>query len=204
MSEKRARLVLAAAVLTLGAPAYAQSGDNPLTRAVPRVEGSSACFGRNYDAAHLKQHPRQMTQAVLLSLRFEDDAGNHIVRIMLRQKNRPSPLYIVGVCGWSEKANLGVDDKPLIKAFKATSALDCAAYAGLNSDQEGGDFPIDLAEDGKSLTLYLFAQVSAWLGSNQNKKTIGADLGKDDLIFRLERVDAAACRSIERTLRGNE
>src|SRR5262249_36462781 len=94
--------------------------------------------------------------------------------------------------------NLGVDDKPLIKAFKATSGLDCAAYAGLNSDEEGGDFPIDFAADGQSLTLYLFDQVSVWLGTNQKKRTIGAGLGQDDLIFRLARVDAAACKAIER------
>jgi len=197
-----ARAALAIA-LALGAyPAAAQ--DDPLTRAVPAADGSSACFSRSYDAAHLKQHPRQRTQAVLLSLRFEASAGNHIIRIMLREKNRPAPLHIVGVCGWSDKANLGVDDKPLIQEFKATSGLDCHAYAGLNSDEEGGDFPIDFAADGRSLTLYLFDQISAWLGTNQRKATIGARLGKDDLIFRLERVGAASCRGIERALRGKE
>jgi hypothetical protein len=207
-----ARVALVAIALAAG-PAAAQ--DNPLTRAIPAVDGSSACFSRSYDAAHLKQHPRQMTQAVLLSLRFDEGAGYHIIRVMLREKNRPAPLhgqsktgvnalYVVGVCGWSDKANLGVDDKPLIKEFKATSGLDCHAYAGLNTDEEGGDFPIDLAADGKSLTLYLFDQISAWLGTNQRKGTIGAKLGKEDLIFRLERVDAAACRGIERALRGKE
>src|SRR5215470_9296062 len=184
----------AVAIALAASPALAQ--DNPLTRAVPEVDGSSACFSRAYDAAHLKQHPRQMTQAVLLSLRFDESAGYHIIRVMLREKNRPAPLHIVGVCGWSDKANLGVDDKPLIKEFKAISGLDCHAYAGLNTDEEGGDFPIDFAADGKSLTLYLFDQISAWLGTNQRKGTIGARLGKDDLIFRLERVDAAACRGI--------
>jgi len=180
---------------------FAESTDNPLWRAVPRVDGASACFSRTYDAAHLKQHPRQMTQAVTLSLRFEEDAGYHIIRIMLREKNRPAPLHVVGVCHWNDKANLDIADKPLIKEFKAISGLDCAAYAGINSDEEGGDFPIDFATDGRSLTLYVFDQISAWLGTNQNKKTVGANLGKDDLIFRLDRVDAAACQGIEKALR---
>jgi hypothetical protein len=193
-----ARAAVAALLLSFGSSALAQSKDDPLTRAVPRVDGSSACFSRAFDGAHLKQHPRQMTHTVLLSLRFEEDAGYHIIRIMLREKNRPAPLHIVGVCHWSDKANLGVDDKPLIKAFKATSGLDCAAYAGIVSDEEGGDFPIDFAEDGNSLTLYLFDQISAWRGTNQRKKTIGARLGEGDLIFRLDRVDAGACRGIER------
>jgi len=191
------------AALMLTASSAALASDNPPSRAIPMVDGASACFSRNYDAAHLRQHPRQKTQAVLLSLRFEEDAGNHIIRIMLREKGRAAALHIVGVCGWSEKANLGVDGKPLIAAFKATSGLDCHAYAGLRTDEEGGDFPVDFADDGKSLTLYLFDQVAAWLGTNQKKGTIGANLGADDLNFRLERVDAAACRAIER-LRGKQ
>ena len=196
-----ARAAFALAIM-LGASggAVAQSDDNPLSRAVPRREGASACFMRSYDGAHLKTHPRQMTQSVLLSLRYEQ--GQHTVRIMLKEKNRRAPLYIVGGCGWSDKANLGVDDKPLVAAFKATSGLDCHAYAGLNSDEEGGDFPIDFADNGKSLTLYLVDQTSAWSGPNQRKKTISMRLGSEDLIFRLDRADAATCRSMEGALRG--
>jgi hypothetical protein len=193
----------AAIVLTvmLGATcgALAASEDNPLSRAVPPEEGASACYSRTYDAAHLKAHPRQMTQNVMLSLRYQQ--GQHIVRIMLQEKNRPAPLYIVGGCGWSDKANLGVDDKPLVKEFKATSGLDCNAFSGLNSDEEGGDYPIDFAADGKSLTLYLVDQTSAWSGPDQKKKTIRMRLGSEDLIFRLDRVDAAACRSMETALK---
>lgn len=190
--------IAAALTIALAASSAAFASDNPLSRAVPMVDGASACFARRYDAAHLRQHPQQKTQAALLSLRFEEDAGNHIIRIMLREKGRAAPLYIVGVCGWSDTANLGVDGKPLIAAFKATAGLDCHAYAGLRTDEEGGDFPVDFADDGKSLTLFLFDQIAAWLGTNQNKGTIGANLGVDDLVFRLDRVDAIACRAIER------
>ncbi|MGZ5842390.1 MAG: hypothetical protein ACXWJ8_10705 [Xanthobacteraceae bacterium] len=193
----RAAIVLAV-MLGANGGALAASQDNPLSRAVPHKEGASACFSRSYDAAHLKAHPRQMTQGVMLSLRYEQ--GQHTVRIMLKEKNRRAPLYIVGGCGWSDKANLGVDDKPLIKEFKATSGLDCDAFSGLNSDEEGGDYPIDFAADGKSLTLYLVDQTSAWFGPSQKKKTIRMRLGSEDLIFRLDRVDAATCRSMETAL----
>jgi hypothetical protein len=193
----RAAIVLAV-LLGASGGALAAGDDNPLSRAVPHKEGTSACYSRTYDAAHLKAHPGQMTQSVMLSLRYERQS--HTVRIMLKEKNRPAPLYIVGGCGWSDKANLGVDDKPLIREFKATSGLDCNAFSGLNSDEEGGDYPIDFAADGKSLTLYLINDVAAWLGTNQ-KKTIAAGLGKDDLIFRLERIDAAACRGMEKALK---
>jgi hypothetical protein len=193
-----ARVAIALATALVASPTWAET-DNPLSRAVPHKEGASACYSRSYDGAHLKAHPRQATQSVMLSLRYEQ--RYHTVRIALLQKSRPAPLYIVGGCGWSEKANLGVDDKPLIKEFKATSGLDCHAYAGISSDEEGGDFPIDFAADGKSLTLYLVDQTSAWSGPNQKKKTISMRLGSEDLIFRLDRVDAATCRSMETTLR---
>ena len=196
------RRVQAAIVLTVmlaNGGAWAASEDNPLSRAVPHKEGASACYSRTYDAAHLTAHPRQMTQSVMLSLRYE--RGQHFVRIMLKQKNRQAPLYVVGSCGWSDKANLGVDDKPLVKEFKATSGLDCNAFSGLNSDEEGGDYPIDFAADGKSLTLYLVDQTSAWSGPDQKKKTIRMRLGSEDLIFRLDRVDAATCRSMETALK---
>jgi hypothetical protein len=194
------RVAFALAIM-LGAHgvAVAESNDNPLSRAVPHREGASACFSRSYDGAHLKAHPRQMTQSVLLSLRYEQ--GYHTVRIALLQKGRSDALHVVGGCGWSDKANLGVDDKPLVAAFKATSGLDCHAYAGLNSDEEGGDFPIDFADDGKSLTLYLVDQTSAWSGTNQKKKTVNMRLGNEDLIFRLDRADAATCRSMETALK---
>jgi hypothetical protein len=194
-----ARAAIVLAVMLGASGALAESNDNPLSRAVPHKEGASACYSRTYDAAHLKAHPRQMTQSVMLSLRYEQ--RYHTVRIALSQKGRPAPLYVVGGCGWNDKANLGVDDKPLVAAFKATSGLDCHAYAGINSDQEGGDFPIDFADDGKTLTLYLVDQTSAWSGSNQKKKTIGMRLGSEDLIFRLDRVDATICKPIESALR---
>jgi len=196
-----ARLTACVVIAVLGARggALAASKDNPLSRAVPHQEGASACYSRSYDGAHLKAHPRQMTQSVMLSLRYEQ--RYHTVRIALLQKGRSAPLYVVGGCGWSDKANLGVDDKPLVKEFKATSGLDCHAYAGINSDQEGGDFPIDFSADGNSLTLYLVDQTSAWSGPNQKNKTINMRLGSEDLIFRLDRMDAATCRSMETVLK---
>ena len=190
-----------AILLALGGGAMAETEDNPLTRMVPREDGRSACFTRSYDAAHLKRIPRQKTQSITLSLRFEQESNTHIVRIMLRQKDRPTPLHIVGGCDWSDKANLGVDGKPLMQEFTKTSGLDCHVSTGLNSDEESGDFPIDLPEGGDSLTAYLFDRIAAWSGTDQRKKTIDLRLGKDDLIFRLDRTDAAACHAMEQALR---
>jgi hypothetical protein len=187
-----------AILLALGGGAAAEREDNPLTRIVPREDGRSACFARTYDAAHLNKHRGQATQSITLSLRFEPEL-NHVVRIMLRQKSRT--LSIVGGCGWSDKANLGVDGKPLMQAFTKTSGLDCHVSTGLDSDEESGDFPIDLPADGKTLTAYLFDRIAAWTSTDQRKKTIALRLGREDLIFRLDRTDDSACRALERALR---
>jgi hypothetical protein len=193
------RVCAVAFLLALGSTcALAEGEDNPLTRLVPREDGRNACFTRTYDAAHLKRHQGQATQSIMLSLRFEPEV-HHVVRIMLRQKSRT--LYIVGTCSWSDEANLGVDGKPLMQAFTKKSGLDCHVSTGLNSDEESGDFPIDLPEGGRTLTAYLFDRVAAWTSTDQRRKTIALRLGREDLIFRLDRTDAAACRAMEQALR---
>ena len=90
-------VVALALLLALGGAATAEREDNPLTRMAPREDGRSACFTRTYDAAHLRRIPRQKTQSIT-PLRFEQESNVHIVRIMLRQKDRPAPLHIVGGC----------------------------------------------------------------------------------------------------------
>src|SRR3954453_21623203 len=100
MRRGRAAIVLGV-VLGASGGAFSANGYNPLSRAVPHREGASACYSRSYDAAHLKAHQRQMTQKVVLSLRYQQ--GQHVVRIMLQEKSRPAPLYVVGSCGWSDK-----------------------------------------------------------------------------------------------------
>jgi hypothetical protein len=194
----RASAVLAV-LLALGVTAAAESMDNPLTRLVPREDGRGACFTRSYEAAHLKRNPRQKTHGITLSLRFEQELQQHVVRIALRQAGRSH--FIVGSCAWNDAANLGVDGKPLMKAFTKASGLDCHVSRGLDSDEESGDFPIDLPADGRSLTAYLFDQIAAWPTTDQRKKTIDLRLGKDDLIFRLDRTDATACQEMDRALR---
>ena len=42
---------------------------------------------------------------------------------MIKQKSSTS--YIVGGCNWTAKANLDIDDHPLIAAFKGPSGLNC-------------------------------------------------------------------------------
>jgi hypothetical protein len=77
--------------------------DDPFAKLMPRKVGSSACFHRDYDAAHLKQHPRQATQSIVMSLKYEIPESLHpSARVMMRRKGAKEPLYVAAGCGWGE------------------------------------------------------------------------------------------------------
>ena len=114
----------------------------------PQGRTGGACFDRVYDKAHLDKHPGQQTTAIRLSLQRDEDGSDAIIRVALSDRKRTN--YIVGGCNWAAKANLDINDKPLIEAFKGPSGLNCYAMTSEDgsSAEEGGDFPIDL-KDGR-------------------------------------------------------
>jgi hypothetical protein len=173
---------------------------DPLSDLMPVKAGVSACFARDYEEVHLKKHPAQKTQSVLLSLKYEDEHPFPSVRIMLRQKGHEQPFYVVGGCAWNEHANRDIKDRRMLPAFKKEAGLDCSAITGLSSAEEGGDFPIDLPGDGRTLGLYLFDGIAAWSGTDQTHDASQMGLGKDDLIFHFERTDPNACKTMEQEL----
>jgi hypothetical protein len=173
---------------------------NPLSELMPAKAGASACFGRDYDAAHLKTHPAQKTQSVPLSFKYEDGQNFPSVRVMLRQKGHEQPFYIVGSCSWEEHVNRDVKGKRFDAAFKKEAGVDCDAISAPSSAEESGDFLIDLAPDGRTLVLYLFDNIAAWSGTDQAHDSIALALDTEDLIFRLERTPSNACGAMEQEL----
>jgi hypothetical protein len=156
------------------------------------LKGSGGvCYTRTYDQAHLDKHPGQKTTEVRLSLRKESDDGA-VIRLMLKGKSETS--YIVGGCSWAAKANLDIDDKPIVHAFKGPSGLNCLSLttADGSSAQEGGDFPIDL-KDGKSIYLYLPDSIAAWPSFDRSEPAAFIELGSEDQVFRLDQGEAAPC-----------
>lgn len=171
---------------------------------IEKTPPSGACFFRRYDEAHLREHPGQTTVSVRISLRRElpftpEDARE--LRVEFRQKGHAKPFYVVGGCAWSEEANRDVRGVRLIQSFHEDAAAQCMARGGLGgSAEEGGDFPIDLAEDGASLTLYMDEGVSGWRGPDQKKKSTYLELTRQNRVFRLERVDPAACLELDKAV----
>jgi hypothetical protein len=162
----------------------------------------SICFQRVYDDVHLRRHPRQKVEAVLLSLRRRaKDADDVFARFSFAAKGRGTSLIAGALCAWTDTGvNRGnYTDAPLAPNFPKDSGIGCAWSAeGLPMGDEAAQFPIDLDPSGRSLTLYLREGVSAWVGEADKRDVLA--LGGDDRIFRLDRVEPAACANLDRAI----
>jgi hypothetical protein len=181
-------ILVTATIVAVGAAGAALA--DPLGDLLLKGTGG-VCFTRTYDQAHLDKHPAQKTTEVRLSLRKETDQGA-VIRVMLKDRSKTS--YIVGGCDWTAKANLDINDKPIIAAFKGPSGLNCWSLTSADgsSAEEGGDFPIDL-KDGKSIYLYLPDSIAAWPSFDRSQFAGFIELGSEDQVFRLDKADAAPC-----------
>jgi hypothetical protein len=173
---------------------------DPLSDLLAKGKGG-ACYERVYDKAHLAQHPKQATQAMRLSLRAFSDGNGAIIRIRISSKG--ATHYIVGGCDWQERANLDIQDKPLIEAFKGPSGLDCHAMTSADgsSAEEGGDFPVDL-RDGKAIMLYFPDGLAGWRSYDRSQPAEFRDFSSEDRVFRLDKVKAGLCSEMDARLPG--
>jgi hypothetical protein len=155
------------------------------------------CFARHYDAAHLKQHKGQRTQAAMLS--FRSDA----VRVMLDHKGRAAPVYLVATCEWNPKtAGINTSGSRMMPSFKKSIGYECIVIVSAGSAQEGGYAAIDPAADSKSLMLHLGSPVQARPSLDKEAPVFTLNLGRGDRAFRLTRTEPAACRTMEQALEG--
>jgi hypothetical protein len=187
-----------AIVLTLFAvaatPLAAQAEKDPL-RDLLKSERDGLCYRRDYDAAHLRRHPRQATQSVVLS--FRKDA----TRITFRQHGRDH--YVVAGCDYHERAGYDSSGNLVVKGYKGPGGYNCIVIISVESAREGGGAVLDLAGgDGSTLTLLADSPMKARLKPDMKGRVIDLKLGAADREFRLARADAAACRAMDRGLKG--
>lgn len=191
------RTSIGLALIWLPALISAASGEaDPLSDRL-RSPSEGLCFARDYDAAHLKQHKGQLTQAAMLS--FRSDA----VRVVLRQKGRAAPVYLVATCEWNPKtAGVNTSGTRMIPSFKKRQGYECIVIVSPGSAQEGGYAVIDPAADAKSLMLHLDSPVQARPNLDKDASVFTLKLGREDRAFRLTRIEPAACRAMEQALEG--
>jgi len=187
------------AALTLLASSSSALADDPLSSLAPNA-GDSACFAREYDAAHLRRHPGQTTNGVMLSYKNEDPPQHPNVRIMIRRNAHKSPLYIVGYCAWTiDKANRTVQDKPILNTFRKKSGADCIAATDKDSE-EGGYFLIDVSDGGRGLMLHLDERLQAWGNTDLAREPDLVEFAGEDRVFKLSRTRPEACATMEKNL----
>src|SRR5690606_32793740 len=105
---------MAATLVAIGSAAA-----DPLSTLISSA-GGGVCFERVYHQAHLNRITGQDTQKVLLSLTSDTTIGSATMRIVLDGKKRTS--VIAGECSWKARANLDVQDKPLLDSFRGGPA----------------------------------------------------------------------------------
>ena len=140
---------------------------------VPAIAGSGAlgCFTRIYDRAHLARHPDQLVTAVKLHIHKppRDSMSKYWFLAQFKLRGRDETLRTSGIC--NEKA----------------SGLHCFVEC------DGGG--VDVVPRAREAMMYLDRiRVAACDGDEAGEELTG---GKDDLVFRPNRVENAVCAGMK-------
>lgn len=144
-----------------------------------------ACFVRRYDAAHMAQHPHQKVTSMKLLFTSELMEGNTELERNFR----------LGVTFRSKRGNY--DSSGSCSFFHPEDAKDKTEIRyGCGVDCDGGGINIAMNKDDASVLVRL-ERVRIWQ-NNKPDDEAGDELvsGKDDAIFRLDRVPVEECRSL--------
>ena len=139
-----------------------------------------ACFVRRYDAAHLKQHPRQTVDAMKLLLTAEkmpeDGEIHYAFSVGVSLRKQPDNLDAGGHCG-----------HPVASTTKAGELeFDCSVEC------DGGGVAVALA-DGDKAVLVRVERLHLWSPKQDQDRTLE---GGDDKLFRLYRVGIEQCTAL--------
>jgi hypothetical protein len=147
----------------------------------PVGEKASACFVRRYDARHMTQHPKQKVAAMKLLLTAEkaaDEPMSYAYRLGVQYRNRPGDFDGGSSCG------LMVEEDGH-KEIRFSCDVDCG----------GGGLEIALLNDNKSTIVHLEV-IAVWDRKHPDGEAESLQGGKDDKVFRLDRVDTSQCAEL--------
>jgi hypothetical protein len=195
----RVKLGTWAAVLAVLAGNTAQAAENPL----PSFSGGkpgSACFRRDYDAAHLRRHQGQRTTSIMASVSYNSDMGGATLRLRLVQKGLKAAADVYAGCDWSETANRDTSGNVLLPVYPREDGFVCIVIADSGSAEELGTVMFDLPVDGRKLTVYADDAIGLWSATNPKPGQPMLKLGAEDRVFRLDPADPSACRDLDRDL----
>jgi hypothetical protein len=186
-----ATLGIVIAVAVSGA-ASAQDRTSPLPEHLPL--GQEACFGRVYDAAHLKKHPKQRVTAFHLFRDFTPDPNKETPedsREKLVADDGDGGIHVTAYVRFRDRPGLffnGLSCGPSSDGKKVHCGIEC----------DGGGFYAK--GSGKSLLLENQGfVVIGGCGASEDEAEM-ADFvkpGADDKVFRLDPLPVAQCRALE-------
>jgi hypothetical protein len=171
--KKRTILVLAASLLS-GSVLSSSAADKPDAR---------GCFTRTYDRAHLARHPDQRVTKVTLHIHPSPyDPTKTLFGMHFRVRGKNEPLFAGGKC--QEEVEKTAESPPGTreKFFWYCYSYECDAGGGVNVVPRARDAMMYL----KGITVISKSCSAGWLSG-----------GKDDRVFRLNRVNAAACKELD-------
>jgi hypothetical protein len=176
---------LAAMALVLSGSALAEDAGLPLTELSP--DGKDACFGRIYDAAHMKAHPDQKVTRIFFLYghdpvsRPNEEPGNGIADagyngfLTTTVRGARKAEWVGGWCSREESGDIHC-------------GMECdRTMATLKLDGQGKLIVGDVNPD-----IYLDAGAEDELGEQEYKRQA---LGSDDDGFRLDRMPLADCKA---------
>lgn len=176
----------------LALPAAAQEPRiSPLPAHLPL--GQEACFGRVYDAAHLKAHPAQRVTSFHLFRDFTPDPNKETPQetreTLIANDGESGGLNITAYVRFRDRPGLFFNG---LQCFKGENAVHC----GIECD--GGGFR--LKPSGGSLLLenqgfVVIGGCGASEDEAENEDFVKPD--PDDKVFRLDRKPIAECRALE-------
>jgi hypothetical protein len=152
---------------------------------LPPQPGGKTCYARNYDAAHLRAHPRQRITAMnfLLTVKAYDPKP--------ADKSAPEDLYYYTFA----MSVVRRGDKRLLH-----TAGDCMSGEEISCvvDCDGGSVALDNMPPAGSLIVRLNNENGITMFHDCDEgKGIVVKAGADDKVFHLDKAAAAACSALE-------
>jgi hypothetical protein len=178
--------------LTLSTTLQAQEQRvSPLPSHMPL--GQEACFGRTYDAAHLKQHPKQRVTSFHLFRDFTPDPTKEMpqdTREKMIEDDGQGSIHVMAYVRFRDRPGLffnGLSCNPGIKG---------GVHCGIDCD--GGGFHLKPSTDSLLLENEGFVVIGGCGASeDEAEQADHVSPGADDKVFRLDRKPVAECRALE-------
>lgn len=155
--------------------------------------GQEVCFGRTYDAAHLRKHPKQRVTSFHLFRDFTPDPNKEVP-----QETREKVIAEDGEGSLEIMAYVRFRDRPglFFNGLGCNKGINGGVRCGIECD--GGGFMLKEAGDSLLLENQGFVVIGG-CGASEDEAD-QADYvkpGADDKAFRLDRKPVAECRALE-------